>query len=403
MKPGTPGFVGARLSEARQARGLTAVSLAEIIGVTPQSISQYERNKQSPSPETMDAIAERLNFPRERFLLEMTVQDDTPIFWRSNVTAVKFARERAETRLVWIKEILDYQSKYFDFPALNLPETDAPDDFRKISSQFLDDLALTVRDHWDIGTGPMPDLLLEMENNGIVVSRINVGAEKLDAFSQWPRDSNIPFVVLGRDKASAVRQRFDAAHELLHLLLHRNIDSKRLNSAQDFKILEDQAHYFASSLLLPENQFADELYGCSLDSFLALKERWKVSIGAMIMRSKALGLINAAETQRLWINYTRRGWRRNEALDNKMDKERPRLLRRSMESLLSERVQSVAQILSALSLPAEEIEELCDMDEGILSVKRPELKATPVLKGSAQAVAERGTNIVPFGVLKRKT
>ena len=206
MKPGTPGFVGARLSEARQARGLTAVSLAEIVGVTPQSISQYERNKQSPSPETMDAIAERLNFPRERFLLEMTVQDDTPIFWRSNVTAVKFARERAETRLVWIKEILDYQSKYFDFPALNLPETDAPDDFRKISSQFLDDLALTVRDHWDIGTGPMPDLLLEMENNGIVVSRINVGAEKLDAFSQWPRDSNIPFVVLGRDKASAVRQ-----------------------------------------------------------------------------------------------------------------------------------------------------------------------------------------------------
>jgi len=402
MKLGTRGFIGARLTEARQARGLTAVSLAELVGVTPQSISQYENNKQSPSPETMDLISDLLRFPKERFLLEAAQQDDAPVFWRSNVTAVKSARERAEIRLSWVKEILDYQGKFFDFPELNLPKVEAPSDFRDIDSSFLDDLALSVRDYWEIGNGPMPDLLLEMENNGIVVSRIRIGAEKLDAFSQWPQDSNIPFVVLGRDKASAVRQRFDAAHELLHILLHRGVDRKRLNTAQDFKILEDQAHYFASSLLLPEKQFVDELYGCSLDSFLALKERWKVSIGAMIMRSKSLGLIDAPEAQRLWINYTRRGWRKVEALDNKLEKERPRLLRRSMEALLSERVQSVEQILSALSLPAEDIEEICDLDEGVLSGKRPEQKAMPIMKGSAPAIADKGTNIVSFGVPKRK-
>jgi Zn-dependent peptidase ImmA (M78 family)/transcriptional regulator with XRE-family HTH domain len=402
MKVGTPGFVGERLTEARQARGLTAVSLAEILGVTPQSISQYEKNKQSPSPEIMQIISERLHFPRERFLLALPSRDDAPVFWRSNVTAVKHARERAEIRLAWIKEILDYQSKFFDFPSLNLPKVDVPDDFRKIDTRFLDKLALLVRDHWDIGAGPMPDLLLEMENNGIVVSRINVDAEKLDAFSQWSLESNVPFVVLGREKASAVRQRFDAAHELLHLLAHRNVDKKRINSAQDFKILEDQAHYFASSLLLPEKQFVDELYGCSLDSFLALKERWRVSIGAMIMRSKSLGLISASETQRLWINHTRRGWRQAEPLDNKLEKERPRLLRRSMESLLAERVQSAAQIVSSLSLPAEDIEELCDLDEGVLSGKRPEQKAMPVLKGSASIVADKGTNVLAFGVPKRK-
>ena len=59
----------------------------------------------------------------------------------------------------------------------------------------------------------MADLLLEMENDGIVVSRIHIGAEKLDAFSQWSSFHKIPFVVLSRDKASAVRQRFDAAHK----------------------------------------------------------------------------------------------------------------------------------------------------------------------------------------------
>jgi hypothetical protein len=43
-------------------------------------------------------------------------------------------------------------------------------------------------------------------------------------------------------KASAVRQRFDAAHETAHLILHSNVDPKRLNSAADYKIMEDQAH-----------------------------------------------------------------------------------------------------------------------------------------------------------------
>ena len=349
----------------------------------------------------MDMIADRLQFPRTRFLRDLPSQDGAPLFWRSRMTAAKVARERAEIRLFWIKEILTYLSAFFDFPALSLPQLDVPTDFRAIDTEFLENAAMSLREHWNIGTGPMPDLLLEMENNGIVVSRIHVGAEKLDAFSQWPVDSNIPFVVLGRDNASAVRQRFDAAHEILHLLLHRSVNNKRLNSATDFKILEDQAHYFASALLLPERQFVDELYGCSLDSFLALKERWRVSVGAMIMRAKALGLIDAFETQRLWINYTRRGWRRVEALDDKLDKERPRLLRRSVESLLSEKIQSASQIVSAVELYPYDIEELCDLEEGVLSGKRPEEKAMPILKGSAPMVAARGTNILPFGVTRK--
>jgi transcriptional regulator with XRE-family HTH domain len=39
---GTPGFVGDRLREAREARGLSAVSLADLLGITRQAISLYE-------------------------------------------------------------------------------------------------------------------------------------------------------------------------------------------------------------------------------------------------------------------------------------------------------------------------------------------------------------------------
>lgn len=380
MRVGTFGFIGARLSQARQARGINGTELADLLGMSPQSISQYEHGKQSPSPETLSLISDKLNVPLSYFTRDMGPSESNPVYWRGRTTATRAARDRAEIRLIWIREIIDYLAEFFEFPALDIPIFDTPKDFRQISTEHLELAASHVRAHWQIADGPMPDLLLEMENNGIVVSRIHVGAEKLDAFSQWSSFHRLPFVVLGRDKASAVRQRFDAAHELAHICLHRNIDPKRLNTASDYKILEDQAHYFASSLLLPPDEFANELWSPTLDGMLALKERWKVSVGAMIKRCEALDIIDDEGARRLWINYNRRGWRKGEPFDGKLEKERPRLLRRSISQLLAEGEQTISQILAALPLSARDIEELCDLDAGTLTGETAEMRAMPIMK-----------------------
>jgi hypothetical protein len=63
-----------------------------------------------------------------------------------------------------------------------------------------------------------------------------------------------------------------------------------------------------------------------------------------------------------------------------MEKERPRLLRRSIGQLLSEGGQSVAQILEALPLAPRDIEILCDLDPGTLTGESAEQRAMPVLK-----------------------
>jgi len=385
MNAGVPGFNGARFAEARQARGLTGVALAEMIGVTPQSVSQYENDRAAPRPEVLAAAASSLNLPISYFIRPAAIVDAAPIFWRCRSTSSKVARERSEIRLVWIRDILNYLNGFLDFPALDLPRIDLPPTFREITSDHLESAAAAVRDHFGTGHGPMPDLLLEMENHGIVVSRIHMGAEKQDGFSQVPKDMSVPFVVLGRDKASAVRQRFDAAHELAHVLAHQSVENKRLNTKADNRIIEDQAHYFASALLLPAEQFLQELWAPTLDAMLALKDRWKVSVGAMIKRCEVLGVIDRDNSQRLWINYGRRGWRNGEPLDNKIEKERPRLLRRSVEMLLSEKLQSVSQILSALNLHPQDIEELCDLDVGLLSREEVDAKAMPRLKNTPES------------------
>jgi Zn-dependent peptidase ImmA (M78 family) len=227
----------------------------------------------------------------------------------------------------------------------------------------------------------MPDTIEYLETNGVLVSRIHVRADKLDAFSQWSDRFGVPFVMLSRDKASAARQRFDVLHELAHIVVHAAVPQRRLNDRAYYKMVEKQADQIASAMLLPEQDFLGELYAPSLDAFLTLKERWGVSVAAMIMRCKSLDIIDDDEAKRLWINYNRRGWRNAEPLDGKMPKEEPHLIRRSFEMLIEEGVQSPAEIRKALPFPTSDLEELTDVEPGTLS-GAAQSRAEPVFKDS---------------------
>jgi Zn-dependent peptidase ImmA (M78 family)/transcriptional regulator with XRE-family HTH domain len=396
MTVGTPGFVSERLTEARESLGLTKVALSELIDVTPTAISQYESGT-SPRLEVLDQISQKLGFPRSFFLRPVVAEDDAPIFWRSNVAATKIARQRGLQRLKWSKQIAIYLTEYFEFPKVDFPEElFSSVDFRELTTDDIERVADRLREFWGFGQGPVPDLLLELENSGTITGRINMAAEHLDAFSQWATSIGIPFVLVGKDRASAVRSRFDAAHELGHLLLHRNVDRKRINSQEDFKLIEKQAHRFAAAFLLPGKAFADELWTPSLDGFLALKERWRVSISMMVMRCETIGITEKEETQRLYINYNRRGWRAEEPLDSVLKHEEPKILRRSFEALIREGIKSHQQIIDDLALPAREIEQLGGLPAGFFSGNQAEIKAFPALREGARSAAanDSGGNVV---------
>jgi Zn-dependent peptidase ImmA (M78 family) len=307
-----------------------------------------------------------------------------PIFWRAKLTAHSSDLERAAVRLKWLKETVDYLGGYFDFPCLRLLTAAIPNDPTQISSDLVEQVADEVRNAWGVKRGPMPDLVEKLEESGVLVSRIHVGAEKVDAFSQWSDRFRIPFIVLSRDKASAVRQRFDAAHELAHIILHQKVTEKHLNNQTTYKFIEKQADAFASYILLPERDFLDELYSPTLDGFLSLKERWGVSVAAMIMRSRALDLLDDASAKRMWMNYTRRGWRKGEPLDGKLVKESPYLIRRSFEMLIDERVQSPSDIWAALPFPVSDLEEIADLEPGTLGGPVTH-KAEPTFKGGVRS------------------
>ncbi|MDZ4849697.1 MAG: XRE family transcriptional regulator [Pirellulaceae bacterium] len=376
MRTGTPSFRGDQLRAAREARSLTGAALADLANVTRSAISQYERGEQKPSPTVLQKLADALNLPGWYFCTEMK-DISSPVFYRSFASALQRARLRAERRLEWLVEIVDFVSESVELPRVNVPEIAPHDDVLSLSDDDIEEFATKVRRTWGLGDGPLSSVVTLAENNGILVARQFLDSDKLDAFSYWPDQDACPIVVLSTDKECAVRSRFDLAHEIGHLFLHRHLKREQISSPKNFKTIERQANRFAGAFLLPSKTFLQELVSMSLDAFLALKGRWKTSVSLMLKRCEDLGAVNEDVATRLWMNLARRGWRKREPLDDSLPVEQPKFLPRSFELLLSTGPEARDHILARLPWRSDEIEALVGMESGLLGVTDKEQQLTP--------------------------
>lgn len=364
MRPGTPGFVGARLAQARQVRQITAVALSEMIGVSPATISYYETSARTPAPATFERIVNTMGFPAQFFMTRVRSLERSSIFYRSMSSATKGARVRAEHRFSWLREIVHYISDAgIELPPSSLPEFDLPNDWRQLSMDDIEHLAAEARAHFRLPRGAIADVVRVLEHHGVVVARDMLGADTLDSLSEVA-DGRC-FIAIGTDKGTAVRWRFDTAHELGHGLLHRGVQPSALNKGADFKLLESQAHRFAAAFLLPLDSFGDDLTGVSLDALRAMKPKWKVSIGMMIRRLYDCELVDARTYRSLLINHSRRGWKRREPYDDDLPAEEPRLLAQALTMLFEQGIPR-AQLLADLALPALDIETIAGLPAGTL-------------------------------------
>lgn len=381
MPSSTPGFVGERLREARQVRGLRAVQLSEMLNISAQAVSSYETGKKTPSPEIADAIAHKLNLPGHFFTLPARSNGERTVFYRSMSAATQTARRRAEFRQLWLEDLANYLGDYVEFPEVRIPKFNIPADPMLISNDDIEHIANETRKFWRMAPdGPVRNMIYLLENQGVVVARDNLGAATLDGLSTF---ADRPYVVIGTDKGTAVRWRFDGAHELGHLILHRNLNPKNLTRAVDFKKVETQAHRFAAAFLLPMSAFAEDFFSASLDALRAIKPKWRVSIAMMIMRARQGDLISEEHERRLWINYSRRGWRGVEPLDDTLEVEEPRLLRSAVEMIASQGGQCGADLSHAVALSDLDIESLCALPTGYL--RKMDQPTTTLRTANAQA------------------
>ena len=367
MVVGEPAFIRDRLTEVREARGLNKAELAMLAGVNRASISHYEGGQRSPEAEILSRLAVALEVPEAYFFKRVGMDSGGSLFYRSLASASKTDRLRAQSRYGWLKEITSYIRGFVRFPRVNIPTFDMPGRLTDLDTDTIASYASRTREFWGLGNGPISDVMLLLENNGVIVSKAVFETKRMDAYSGFDSGSATPYFIIAHDKGSAVRSRFDLAHELGHMVLHQGLGPNVVGNPANNKVIEAQANTFAGEFLLPADSFAQDLGVISLDILKGLKRRWRVSIGAMLYRLMDLGWLDTDQSTRFWKNYSRRGWRSGEPLDDEIAPEYPRLLRRGFELIVEKRVREPVEIAAELCLSSEDICELACLSPDFFS------------------------------------
>lgn len=286
-----------RLILARKRRKVTARALASAIGVSPITISRLENGVNEPEDDTVNALAAALDFPRPFFFAEDL--DELPAgaaSFRSLSSMSAKERDAALSAGAIAYLFHDWVAERF-----NLPDGDIPDVREDATPEAA---AGIVRAQWGLGEQPISNMVKLLESKGVRVFSLCEDTKNVDAFSCWRGDR--PFVFLNTFK-STERSRFDAAHELGHLVLHRH------GAPQDSRQAESEADRFASAFLMPADDVISRIrYVASLDSLVSYKRRWGVSVAALNYRLHKLGIVSEWQNRSLNVELSSRGYRRQE-------------------------------------------------------------------------------------------
>ncbi|HMA47983.1 MAG TPA: XRE family transcriptional regulator [Frankiaceae bacterium] len=354
-------FDPARLTLARHAAGLTKKDLAERVGRTPAALTQYELGQTTPTGGVLESCARVLGVPvaffaRGRPLLRL---DTSSAHFRSlrSTRAGERQRALADVELVW--ELAELLAGHVRFPAVDLPASpDRPDEARDPVVA-----AREVRRRWGLPPGPVPHIVRLLESKGVVVACLGFSdSGRVDAFSCVTPTR--PVVVLTADKGSVLRARFNAAHELGHLLLHREVIPGDVRH-------EREADAFAAELLMPAADIAPRLpRRVDLPALLRLQQQWGTSVSALLYRSRTLGVLGETSYKRAMIRVSQLGWRTHEPSADHPG-ERPALLARAFD-LAATRGLTIGAVAARLQLHPSRVRQLL-----ALADDRPHLSLVP--------------------------
>ncbi|MGZ5468828.1 MAG: helix-turn-helix domain-containing protein [Candidatus Aminicenantales bacterium] len=216
-------------------------------------------------------------------------------------------RFRAGERLATKKEsalkyrIADHLQKYLELESvLGMPAAfENPIAGRPTrTGEEVEAAAARVRDRWELGSGPVVNLIGLLEEKGIKIYETR-GIEGFEGLSG--RYGDLPFVAVSMERP-ADRIRFTAAHELGHVLC-------------DFDAAESpegECHAFGAAFLLPraalEKVFTPPRRKVTLGDLAEIKETYGVSLQAIMYRAHTLGFVSDRQLRSFRETIKAKGW-----------------------------------------------------------------------------------------------
>ena len=324
-------FCPERLRLMRERRGLSVSRLAAKAGVAERALRDYEAGLVTPREGNLHRLAETLAVPAEFFFgPRISGLGSEAATFRAATKLPAYRRRAALAAGSIAMYLTDWLASRFNLPAVNIPEVDIGSD--------PETAAQSVRAAWGLGNGPAPNMLHLLEAMGVLIFSLAQDCRELDAFSFWRHGR--PFVLINATK-SAERGRFDLAHELGHLVLHR--EAQRTTQAH-----EDEANEFAAAFLMPQSGIlAMNLYMPTFGELIAAKAAWQVAATALTRRLHDVGVLSDWHYRTMMIELSKRGYRSSEP--DGIQREASQLMTIVLRSLRSEGL-GTRQIASDLQL-----------------------------------------------------
>ncbi len=302
--------LGETIVTGRVAAGMTQADLANAIGVTQAAMSRYENDLRDPEPDTIDRIADALGVTA-RFL-ERASRPSAALavdaHMRRRATAKPTVWRQMEAQLNMLRMHSDFLREEVALAAnLVVPGFDP-------FAVDPGDAARMTRTQWQMPSGPARSIIRWIEAAGSVVLMTDLGNQRVDGLSQWTADH--PVIVVNSANPTD-RIRWTLAHELGHLVLHRE------DATDD---MEREADAFAAEFLMPEVLIRPELSNLTLGKAVDLKREWGVSVAALIQRAHQLGTLSDARRASLFKQLSARGWRTREPASEEIVPEKAELL-----------------------------------------------------------------------------
>ena len=297
-------MIGQRLKISRSASGLSLRGLENKIEnrVTAQAIGKYERNESMPSSNVLIALADALDVSVDYLVGDPDMVLETVEFRKKKISS---RREEAQVeakvlhlleRYLLVEELLGLKRVDWHRPRVT--------PYPVISDIFeADRAAQTLRDYWDLGNDPIPNLVELLEEQGIKVLAVDLtNIDGLTAQVGCGGSSSVPVIVVNREHWGE-RQRFTLAHELGHLFMDVAA-----------KLDEEKAvQCFAGAFLMPANALWQKIgkhrKSIGWSELFELKQLFGVSVQAITYRCRVLGIFGEALFRRLFNSFGRFGWR----------------------------------------------------------------------------------------------
>ena len=292
--------IGERIKSARINAGLSQEALGKKLGITKMAISKYETEAVIPNSGALIALSKALEVKMEYFFRKSTIRLSKPEY-----RCRKAMSSKDETKILgrtadWLERYLVIEEITGSEKPLSLPD---PELCRVSSLDQIEDVAVHVREEWNLGLNPIENLMDILEQHGIKVGTI-AAPIKFDALTMKYNDEH-PLIIVNKT-FSGDRQRLSLAHELGHLLLKL-----------DGEIDEEEAAFpFAGAFLIPRKTAIMELglkrKMLDFRELYLLKHKYGMSMAALIYRAKNLNIISEAAANRHWVEMRTHGWHKKE-------------------------------------------------------------------------------------------